>query len=312
MALADRVTVLRDGRHVLTRADRPSSTEDRIIAAMVGRSLLDVPREARRPGGEPVLSVSRPVARRARPQRLAPGAATASASSSPPARSSASAGCSAPGRTEILETHLRLGRGAPRRRGPARRRGRRHPLAARGAPPRPGAGHRGPQDARACTCDASIGDNVALPLVGRLARFGVRSFAGEAALARARGGGARRALRQHRAAGRHAVGRQPAEGGDRQVAGDAAARAAARRADARHRRRRQARDLRPGLRAGRARGWRSSWSARRCRSCCCSPTASWSCRRAGRRACCRAPRRARSAIMQLAAPRRRHAARRAA
>ena len=47
-----------------------------------------------------------------------------------------------------------------------------------------------------------------------------------------------------RAAGRHAVGRQPAESGPRQDAADATQGPAARRADARHRRRRQARGVR--------------------------------------------------------------------
>ena len=56
MLLADRVTVLRDGRHVLT-APIAELTRDRIIAAMVGRSTLGSPPAARAAASEIVLSV---------------------------------------------------------------------------------------------------------------------------------------------------------------------------------------------------------------------------------------------------------------
>ena len=240
------------------RADQrrwPRSTRTGIIAAMVGREpARRAARATRQLSGETVLSVSRPDAVEAAPR--AAGAQVLRGVSFDLAAGEilGIGGLLGSGRTEILETIFGSANGQRRRRDPARRRARRHPLAARRAPARPRAGHRGPQDARACISRASITDNVALPLVGRLARFGLRSFAGEAALARDAVERARHPLRQHRPGRRHAVGRQPAEGGDRQMAGDQAARAAARRADARHRCRRQARDLRPDLPAGARRG----------------------------------------------------------
>jgi ribose transport system ATP-binding protein len=56
MHLADRVTVFRDGRHVLTR-DMNDLSEERIIAAMVGRDLLAASGAEATGGGEAVLSV---------------------------------------------------------------------------------------------------------------------------------------------------------------------------------------------------------------------------------------------------------------
>ncbi|MET0596308.1 MAG: sugar ABC transporter ATP-binding protein [Mesorhizobium sp.] len=180
-ALADRVTVFRDGRHVMTRP-MPELDEDRIIAAMVGRSLLDVPREAGRPGGQPVLSVSgltldlpdRSGWRRVLHEvsfDLSAGEILGIG------------GLLGSGRTETLETIFGSAEG--RRGGEIRLDGEAVDI-------------RSPREARRLglalvTEDrktqglhlrASIVDNVALPLVGRLARFGVRSFAGEAALAR--------------------------------------------------------------------------------------------------------------------------------
>ncbi|TGR74485.1 ATP-binding cassette domain-containing protein, partial [Mesorhizobium sp. M1C.F.Ca.ET.193.01.1.1] len=51
-----RVTVLRDGRHVLTQ-DMAGLGEDAIISAMVGRDLLASSDHERGPGGKAVLSV---------------------------------------------------------------------------------------------------------------------------------------------------------------------------------------------------------------------------------------------------------------
>lgn len=57
MQLSDRVTVFRDGRHVWTRP-MAGLDENTIIAAMVGRNLLDAHRpDQGKGGGEPVLSV---------------------------------------------------------------------------------------------------------------------------------------------------------------------------------------------------------------------------------------------------------------
>ena len=141
------------------------------------------PRE-RIAGGEIVLSVSRPVAVQAASARLARRCCDGVSFDLHAGEILGIGGLLGSGRTEILETIFGSSERPRRRRDPARRRAGRHPLAARCAPARPRAGHRGPQDARACICSASITDNVALPLVGRLARFGIRSFAGEAALAR--------------------------------------------------------------------------------------------------------------------------------
>ncbi len=181
MQLADRVTVFRDGRHVLTNAMK-DLTEDAIIAAMVGRSLLDASHEERTIGSETVLSVR-------------------SLSLSIPYRQSwrrvlesvsfdlrageilGIGGLLGSGRTEILETIFGSSEG--RSGGDVRLGGQPVEI-------------RSPRDARRLgialvTEDrktqglhlaASITDNVALPLVGRVARFGLRSFAAEASLAR--------------------------------------------------------------------------------------------------------------------------------
>jgi ribose transport system ATP-binding protein len=53
--VADRITVLRDGRHILT-APAKELTEDSVVAAMVGRELLHTERPTRHPGNV-VLSV---------------------------------------------------------------------------------------------------------------------------------------------------------------------------------------------------------------------------------------------------------------
>ena len=66
-----------------------------------------------------------------------------------------------------------------------------------------------------------------------------------------------RAQRRHRTGRRVAVGRQPAEAGDRQMADDGAAHHSAERSDARHRRRHQAGDLPAAASPGRTRARRS-------------------------------------------------------
>ena len=107
--------------------------------------------------------------------------------------------------------------------------------------------------------------NETLPVLRRLAnRLGM--------VDRTRRGQGRRRLRQphargrdrHRAADRHAVRRQPAEGAARQVADPGAARADPRPADPRHRRRRQGRDP-PHHLAARDPGHRDHPDRRRCR-----------------------------------------------
>ena len=73
---------------------------------------------------------------------------------------------------------------------------------------------------------------------------------------------------------RQSLGRQPAEGAARQMAGDGAEAADRRRADARRRCRRALRDLPPAAGAGRHAASRSSSSRPTCPKCWRSPTAS--------------------------------------
>ena len=181
MHLADRVTVFRDGRHVMTR-DMGELTEERIIAAMVGRELLAASASPAREPGAAVLSVDgmtleKPVRRGWRTMlhgvsfELHAGEILGIG------------GLLGSGRTEILETIFGSSNG--RTGGDIRVAGNRVDI-------------RTPRDARrlgiamvtedrkgqGLHLKSSITDNVALPLVGRLARFGIRSFAGEAELAR--------------------------------------------------------------------------------------------------------------------------------
>ncbi len=180
MHLADRVTVLRDGRHVMTRT-MAGLDESAIISAMVGRDLLSSSQGKRGPLCEVVLSVRdltlaqsdrggwRPVLHGASFD-LAAGEILGIG------------GLLGSGRTEILETIFGSTRG--RTGGEIRVAGRPveigSPLAAR----RLGiALVTEDRKAQGLHLDASITDNVALPLVGALSRFGLRSLAGEAALA---------------------------------------------------------------------------------------------------------------------------------
>ncbi len=182
MALADRVTVFRDGRHVMTRPMRRARRGPH--HRRHGRP--QPPRRAARGGASwrPAGALRfRPDARPARPQRLAPRAARASRFDLSAGEILGIGGLLGSGRTEILETIFGSAEG--RRGGEIRLDGEAVDI-------------RSPREARRLglalvTEDrktqglhlrASIVDNVALPLVGRLARFGVRSFAGEAALAR--------------------------------------------------------------------------------------------------------------------------------
>lgn len=181
MHLADRVTVFRDGRHVLTR-DISELDQERIISAMVGRTLHASPVEGRNATGEIVLSVSELAL--SKPHRngwrqvlrgvnfdLRKGEILGIG------------GLLGSGRTEILESLF--GSTTGKASGEIRIHGR--PVYI-----------RSPRDARRLglalvTEDrkgqglhlrSSITDNVAMPLVGRLARFGIRSFSGETGLAR--------------------------------------------------------------------------------------------------------------------------------
>ena len=181
MHLADRVTVLRDGRHVLTES-MDALDENAIIAAMVGRSLLDAGHETRNAAGPVILSVrelslSKP--RRHGWRQVLDGVSFDLCGG----EILGIAGLLGSGRTEILETIFGSTTGE-----------------AGGTISIDGqtADIRSPRDARrfgialvtedrktqGLHLQSSITDNIALPLTGRLARFGIRSFAGEDGLAR--------------------------------------------------------------------------------------------------------------------------------
>jgi ribose transport system ATP-binding protein len=181
MQLADRVTILRDGRHVLTQSMK-ALDEDAIIAAMVGRSLLEASHEAGEGRGEVVLSVrdlSLVKSHRHGARRVLDGVSF----DLDAGEILGIGGLLGSGRTEILETIFGSSGG---RAGGV--------ICLDGTPIE----IRSPRDARrrgialvtedrktqGLHLDSSITDNVALPLAGRLSRFGLRGFAAEEGLAR--------------------------------------------------------------------------------------------------------------------------------
>ncbi|UVC16074.1 sugar ABC transporter ATP-binding protein [Mesorhizobium onobrychidis] len=181
MHLAGRVTVFRDGRHVLTEA-MAKLDENTIISAMVGRNLLASSQEERGPSGKVVLSVSG--LSLSKPDRHGWRTALDGVGFDLAAGEILGiGGLLGSGRTEILETIF--GSSGGRAGGEIRLDG--EPVEI-----------RSPRDARrlgiamvtedrktqGLHLQASITDNVALPLVGALARFGLRSLAGEQGLAR--------------------------------------------------------------------------------------------------------------------------------
>jgi ribose transport system ATP-binding protein len=181
MRLADRVTVFRDGRHVLTRPIG-ELTEDAIISAMVGREMLAADYLQTEAHGEVVLSVRDLTL--AKPRRHGWRDVLKGVSFDLHAGEILGiGGLLGSGRTEILESLFGASNG--------RAGGE---IVAWGRPVQ----IRSPRDARrlglalvtedrkrqGLHLDASIINNVALPLVSRLAAFGLRSFKGERSLAR--------------------------------------------------------------------------------------------------------------------------------
>jgi ribose transport system ATP-binding protein len=180
MLLSDRVTVLRDGRHVLTQAIQ-SLSPDRIITAMVGRESLGSAPATRAPRGQVVLSVrdlALDLPTRSGWRRTLDGVSFEVAEG----EVLGIGGLLGSGRTEILETIFGSSPG---------RRGGRISLGGEAV------AIRSPRDARrlglalvtedrkakGLHLHESIQDNAALPSVGDMAGFGIRSFAGEARLA---------------------------------------------------------------------------------------------------------------------------------
>jgi ribose transport system ATP-binding protein len=180
MHLADRVTVFRDGRHVLT-GEMSGLTEDTIIAAMVGRSMLDAVHDERMPNDRVVMAVrglSLSVPQRHGWRQVLEGVSFDLHAG----EILGIGGLLGSGRTEIVETIFGSAEGQAG--GEIWLDGQQADL-------------RSPRDARrlgialvtedrksqGLHLQASIKDNIALPLVGALARFGIRSFAGEAEVA---------------------------------------------------------------------------------------------------------------------------------
>jgi ribose transport system ATP-binding protein len=180
MHLADRVTVFRDGRHVLT-GEMSGLTEDAIIAAMIGRSLLDAVHDERVADDRIVMAVrnlSLSVPQRHGWRQVLEGVSFDLHAG----EILGIGGLLGSGRTEILETIFGSAEGQAG-----------GEVWLDGQP----VDIRSPRDARrlgialvtedrksqGLHLQASITDNVALPLVGALARFGIRSFAGEAQIA---------------------------------------------------------------------------------------------------------------------------------
>jgi ribose transport system ATP-binding protein len=181
MQLAGRVTILRDGRHVLTQS-MDALSEDRIIAAMVGRDLLDISHEGGRDGGHVVLSVRN--LSLSKPQRQGMRQVLDDVSFDLHAGEILGiGGLLGSGRTEILETIF--GSSGGEIAGDIRLDGKAVDI-------------RSPRDARrlgialvtedrktqGLHLGSSITDNIALPLTARLARFGLRAFGAEGSLAR--------------------------------------------------------------------------------------------------------------------------------
>ena len=252
VALADRVTVLRDGRHVLTSPIERLSA-DAIISAMVGRNIVLTNRDYVATEGAPVLVGAQSHARHRQPARLAARASGRELRPAARRNPRESAGCSdrAAPRSSSRSSAPRAAGEAAKSRSTASLRPINSPADAckfgvalvtedRKA--------RGLHLARRAYATMS-------PFL-RSARCRASAFApssGEAALA---------ADVVERLSVRcndveqivcDPVGRQPAEGRHRQVAGDRASGPAARRADPRHRRRGEAGDLPAHLRAGGAR-----------------------------------------------------------
>ena len=180
VGLADRVTVLRDGRHVLT-APIGSLSGDAIISAMVGRNIVLSQRDYIATEGAPVLSVrdltldtvSTRGWRRVlhgvsfdlrRGEILGIGGLLGS------------------GRTEILESIFGAARGW--RGGAIAIDGEAAVISSPADACRLGVALvTEDRKARGLLLSSTVRDNVALPSVGALSRFGLRGFAREAALA---------------------------------------------------------------------------------------------------------------------------------
>jgi ribose transport system ATP-binding protein len=182
MQLSDRVTVFRDGRHVWTKA-MAEIDEDRIISAMVGRNLhrSDNARgdaSTRRPAVLSVRDLGLSISDRRGWKQVLKGVSFDVAAG----EILGIGGLLGAGRTEILQaiTGAREGQVDGQILIEAKPVTVTSPVDAR----RLGIGYvTEDRKVQGLHLNDTITDNVALPLVGRLARFGVRDFAGEEGLA---------------------------------------------------------------------------------------------------------------------------------
>ena len=180
VALANRVTVLRDGRRVLT-APIEGLSSNAIISAMVGRTLVSTHREPVAVEGAPVLSVRNLTLDMVGPRgwrRVLHGVSFDLRRG----EILGIGGLLGSGRTEILESIFGAARGW-----------RTGDIAIDGEPVAIGSPAEAcrlgvalvteDRKARGLLLASTVRDNMALPSVGALSRFGVRGFAREAALA---------------------------------------------------------------------------------------------------------------------------------
>ena len=180
VALANRVTVLRDGRRVLT-APIEGLSSNAIISAMVGRTLVSSHREPMAVEGAPVLSVRNLTLDMVGPRgwrRVLHGVSFDLRRG----EILGIGGLLGSGRTEILESIFGAARGW-----------RTGDIAIDGEPVAIGSPAEAcrlgvalvteDRKARGLLLASTVRDNMALPSVGALSRFGVRGFAREAALA---------------------------------------------------------------------------------------------------------------------------------
>ena len=181
MALADRVTVLRDGRHVVT-APIAEMSRERLIAAMVGRETSAGATATRQVQGAPVLAVrdlSLEVPTRHGWRRVLDGVGFELGRG----EVLGIGGLLGSGRTEILETIF--GASAGRSDGEIRLDGEVVRIDSPRAARRFGlALVTEDRKAEGLELGSSIRDNVTLPSLARIAHFGVRSPRGEAEVAR--------------------------------------------------------------------------------------------------------------------------------
>jgi len=181
MAIADRVTVLRDGRHVVT-APIAELGREAIIRAMVGRAIDEHARRAAADRGAPILAVrdlSLEISRRQGAKQVLAGVSF----DLHRGEVLGIGGLLGAGRTEILETIFGSAEG--RRGGSIVLDGAAVEIASPIAAQKLGLALV-PEDrkARGLHLTAPIRDNVALPSIGTISRFGFRAFAQEAALAK--------------------------------------------------------------------------------------------------------------------------------